>query len=342
MSFENTALASIDEIEARSRSAGWNLEYVRLNAAPSGGTVRIARVGPMRVLRQDTEGALHVLGGAGADGVVFGLPVGELTGARWRLAELGGDDLFTTPSASDFDLLTRGRASFYGFLVPRRELAELSGDLDRWFPHEGAWRSHLRLEAHRAKDLRELFECILEGPVEEDRARELGTLLMQSILTATDHAGEPRRPDSGSRADQADLARRYIEDHLAESLKVEDIAGAAGVGVRTLQRCFREIFGLTPLSYIKARRLDRVRRGLRAPSRETQVSAVAMSHGLTHMGRFSQEYRQMYGELPRETLATRRRAGEPVFEVPRPTAWGELRPDDTGPAEPSTRVSGDR
>lgn len=333
MTDPNHATTPIDQVEAASRAVGWDGRYVRLSSASARGTLRTAPVGPMRVLWQETEGDFHLLGGEDREIVVFGLASRLAGRARWRLADLGANDLFTAPSAREFDLLSRGPIAFYSVLVPRRELAQLSGDLDRWFPSEGAWRSHLRLEPARADDLRELFECILHGPVDAGRARELGTLLMQSILTAADRAAEPKAVDAGSRASQADRARRYIEEHLARPLRVEDIAAAAGAGVRTLQRCFREVFGLTPLSYIKARRLDRVRRDLLAGGSDLQVSQAALAHGMTHMGRFSQEYRKMFGELPRETLA---RAKRPL-ERARPAAWA-----DAGPAESATRASGDR
>ena len=78
------------------------------------------------------------------------------------------------------------------------------------------------------------------------------------------------------------------------------------MGVRTLQRCFREYFDLTITEYVKTVRLDAARRKLAAtdPVRES-VSSIAVQHGFSHFGRFSVEYRERFAESPRETLAAK-------------------------------------
>jgi transcriptional regulator GlxA family with amidase domain len=78
-----------------------------------------------------------------------------------------------------------------------------------------------------------------------------------------------------------------------------------GVGMRTLQRCFASYFQVSPTDYIKARRLNRARRRLvAADSSSRRVTDIAIQFGLTHMGRFSVEYRSLFGESPREILRT--------------------------------------
>ena len=50
-----------------------------------------------------------------------------------------------------------------------------------------------------------------------------------------------------------------------------------------------------------------------APARDLRVSDVALRWGFTHFGRFSLEYRRMFGESPRETLK-RGSQGESIWE----------------------------
>ncbi len=99
-------------------------------------------------------------------------------------------------------------------------------------------------------------------------------------------------------------ARDYIREHHAEPIRIEDVCRAAGVGVRTLQRYFSAYFDLTVRDYIKTVRLDAARRGLRAANPlETTVAAIAIKNGLAHLGRFSVEFRERFGELPSNVLA---------------------------------------
>ena len=102
-------------------------------------------------------------------------------------------------------------------------------------------------------------------------------------------------------------ARDFIEESLSGAVRLEDIARASGVGARSLQLAFRERFQLSPMEYLRARRLSEVHRALRtaAPGSLT-VSDVATSHGCFHLGRFSHYYRDLFGELPSETLSARR------------------------------------
>ena len=67
---------------------------------------------------------------------------------------------------------------------------------------------------------------------------------------------------------------------------------------------FADHFQMSPYDYLTKTRLDRARRALLSgdPAFRT-VTAVAVDHGFSHLGRFSRDYREAFGELPRETLA---------------------------------------
>ena len=113
-------------------------------------------------------------------------------------------------------------------------------------------------------------------------------------------------PVNGERRRIALRARDYMEDHLAETLRMEDVCREIGVGLRRMQRAFADYFQMSPYVYLKKLRLDRARRSLLSgdPERHS-VSAAAMDHGFSHLGRFSRVYRETFGELPSETLGIR-------------------------------------
>jgi len=70
-----------------------------------------------------------------------------------------------------------------------------------------------------------------------------------------------------------------------------------------VQRCFKRRFGLSVTSYLKAVRLDAAHHDLIAtrPSGNS-VTTIALRNGCSHLGRFSSEYRERFGQLPSETL----------------------------------------
>jgi AraC-like DNA-binding protein len=106
----------------------------------------------------------------------------------------------------------------------------------------------------------------------------------------------------------AKRAQEYIEEQYREPLHIEELCRATGVGVRTLQRSFRDHFQLSVRDYLKAVRLDAALRDLAAADRQTDsVTSIAFRNGFTHLGRFSVEFNQRFGETPRTTLAARPR-----------------------------------
>jgi AraC-like DNA-binding protein len=102
-------------------------------------------------------------------------------------------------------------------------------------------------------------------------------------------------------------AEAFIREHFHLPIGIADIAAAAGVPGRTLFKHFRDFKGVSPMRHLRDARLARARDALRSPRGGDNVTAVAAACGLAHMGRFSADYRRVYGESPSQTLATARR-----------------------------------
>jgi AraC family ethanolamine operon transcriptional activator len=82
----------------------------------------------------------------------------------------------------------------------------------------------------------------------------------------------------------------------------------AAVSERTLEYAFKEVMGLTPVTYLIRLRLHRVRRALLASTQgSTTVSTEALNWGFWHFGEFSRAYKDCFDELPSDTL--RRKPG---------------------------------
>lgn len=99
-------------------------------------------------------------------------------------------------------------------------------------------------------------------------------------------------------------AKDYMHAHLDEAITLADISRQANASRRTLTNAFQESLGMAPMTYLKLLRLNRVQQVLRRASlRAPRISDVANDHGFWHMGQFASDYRQLFGELPSQTLA---------------------------------------
>lgn len=97
----------------------------------------------------------------------------------------------------------------------------------------------------------------------------------------------------------------FIEDHIGDhNLTVAMIAREFGLSMRSLQEGFRKELGVSPLTYVKTRRMTIAHHRLRAADAKfTTVTRVATDLGISHLGRFSVEYHQRFGVPPSVTLA---------------------------------------
>jgi AraC family ethanolamine operon transcriptional activator len=126
---------------------------------------------------------------------------------------------------------------------------------------------------------------------------------------------------NGFEADRSDRTRQahslivktaedYALSKSGDRLFVTDLCRAAAVSERTLENAFRQVMGLTPMSYLVRLRLHRVRQSLLAGTHgTTTVSTEATKWGFWHFGEFSRAYKDCFGELPSDTLP--RKPGEP-------------------------------
>jgi AraC-like DNA-binding protein len=94
----------------------------------------------------------------------------------------------------------------------------------------------------------------------------------------------------------------FIDTHIEEDISAVDLANMCNVSVRTLYERFTLHKGVTPTAYVKDRKLRKAFDRLSHDTQVRSVSEIAFDYGFTHLGRFSAEYRAMFGEPPSGTL----------------------------------------
>jgi transcriptional regulator GlxA family with amidase domain len=99
-----------------------------------------------------------------------------------------------------------------------------------------------------------------------------------------------------SRLSQISRAVRWIHNHHAEMLRIEDLARVANMSATSFFRHFRAITSLTPIQYQKQVRLQEARAKLLANPRD--VAAVGYAVGYDSPSQFSREYRRLFGTPP--------------------------------------------
>ncbi len=94
-----------------------------------------------------------------------------------------------------------------------------------------------------------------------------------------------------------------LEEQVGRPIYVLEMAQAVGASVRSLTECCQEHLGMAPKRYLLLRRMHLARQALIAANTSVStVTDVATEYGFWQFGRFSVQYRSMFGESPSVTL----------------------------------------
>lgn len=168
----------------------------------------------------------------------------------------------------------------------------------------------LHLSEAAGVEVRARLTAIINEACSEHVKRSLREINNEVIGLLTDaylHA----LPEPHSRAERISRPERIVrlaEERFMASdgkkISLADLCAAAGVRKSALYRAFHNVCGLPPLAYFQKRRLMQARSLLvNAVSERGRVKHVALTTGFTELGRFSGEYRKLFGELPSVTIS---------------------------------------
>ncbi|HET8725076.1 MAG TPA: helix-turn-helix domain-containing protein [Anaeromyxobacteraceae bacterium] len=129
---------------------------------------------------------------------------------------------------------------------------------------------------------------------------------MESEVLESFLEGVDRQPAPAPARPRRELARRaetFLRDSIRDAVRLQDVCDAVGASSRAVHAAFHDVYGIPPKAYWKALRLSAARADLLRARPGTTVSEVAARWGFFQFGYFSVDYRRMFGEQPRETLA---------------------------------------
>lgn len=220
--------------------------------------------------------------------------------------DAGNDKLVVLSGGSGADIVGPDLIGSETMVIPEARFIELTQVL---CPTAGLPEVTAIFDGDTAQlhSLREAVADLVAQPESVVKGEDAANVIAQTVAWMGDSCcqwGPERLIVNEARIRVAKLAQEYIEERYSEAVHIEDLCRVTGVGVRTLQRCFQAYFDLTVSNYLKAVRLDSARRELLAAHHsETSVTRIAIQNGCTHLGRFSVEFRERFGQSPKETLA---------------------------------------
>ena len=151
----------------------------------------------------------------------------------------------------------------------------------------------------------ELAEHVPEVIGVPQAARGLEQALLAALGDCLHKLGNDKK-ELGSHHRNTIMRRFYalLGEHPDGVLHTLEICKAIRVSNRTLTTCCNETLGMSPHRFLKLRQLNLARRAFRlAEPMARTVTEIATEHGFWDLGRFASAYRELFGELPSETLS---------------------------------------
>ncbi|MDR0576172.1 MAG: helix-turn-helix domain-containing protein [Candidatus Accumulibacter sp.] len=309
-----------DADEQAANITAWYQEYDQISAGKFYGMTSETWLGRTQFFLERTNRALRQTCVVWPGAFWFGLPRYDSADARVDIFPLKNDAIAVRPGSVDFELLTPDAYDILGIVVGEDILTRYAEAIE--FPglaevvrrgevfsvgqerkKDFWWRLSSTLEnAKRMSDAGSMSEAAC-GMMEEEIVSGLIGLIASSAGMSA-----PRRSKLNYRK-VVSRAREYLLAHPDKVISITELCENLYVSRRTLQNCFHEVLGICPMTYLKALRLNAVRRALKeGVSRDGRtVQDVAASHGFWHMSQFAADYRRLFQELPSETLRGGRR-----------------------------------
>jgi AraC family ethanolamine operon transcriptional activator len=292
---------------------GWNLNWVQLKGGKFRGELFQLCFDNFLLSHGKFNLPFRQQDGVPGDLWTFAILTDASSPARWRNREIFSDTIMVLPPNSEGDVVSRPGYDVYTLSFTEKILSETaqSDGFDDLQTLVGGARTLIcdpqKMRELQSKTFQIVKELVKTASIRGDSRLghlikfEISRRLISALASSRSVATPAPKTRLRDRAVQQAVA--YIDEYLEEPIHLCDLSSITGASERTLRYGFLERFGVSPKSYLQAFRLNGVRRELKqADPAKMKVVDIANHWGFWHMGKFAADYRNLYGELPSETL----------------------------------------
>lgn len=284
---------------------GWRRELIQLSSGVFAGKIVEAGIGGLQAADEWlSRGAFHI-GPALPGGLTLGVARARNGEASiWNAQKVCGDTVLCAFDDTEMVLRSGDSCRIRWIFVPWQMLegaVDIRGCVSQ---KEGA---SLCLQDERlAARLRACSWRLRQRP--ETVCADLQSFQEEMVSIAEDFSRHyvAVSPSLGARGAHAvrilRVVRRYLRDNVGESISLLDLCDAASTSERTIRNACEIITGESPIAFLRAMRLNQVRRSLLNATNPVRVTEIGMRCGFLHMPQFSKDYRHLFGELPSTTI----------------------------------------
>ncbi|KQV90483.1 helix-turn-helix domain-containing protein [Rhizobacter sp. Root1221] len=296
----------IDEFARAQRN--WSLHYEQISSGRFTGRLQHVQMPGLRMVYERASCALWQRGELDAAHVGFALPIDLAGHATFNGQPLEADSIMIGRTER-LDLCLPADAGLIAVVVDADLLGtlwehlyqkRLSAWIDRQVvvPARPGLADELRRLHLRALSDVAAAPALLNDPAAALQLRD--AILIEWIEALPTTVGIDELASGEARKRVVDRACELMLAQPDVPMTILQVCDRIGASPRKLEYCFHSVLGIAPAKYMRAARLNGVRRELRRGG--GAVQDVAARWGFWHMGEFAAAYRRQFTELPSHTL----------------------------------------
>lgn len=291
----------------------WHQDYVQLSAGSFQGEIDSITTEKIQLFREAMNRSVDETASARKDSYVIGVPNVMDGEAFWGLSPICNNSMITLNKNTELTFRTPHNSEISAAVIHAEHLeayAEtiMETDLRALFRRVRPAEPLLPTQAALMRELLNGSVYWTQNPAQASADQAALRHFEDDILAACVTALASTRPvnhkESGLRIHRY-IVNRVRDRVLATPLcppTIGEICQELRISRRSLNYAFTRVLGITPVTYMRNIRLNRVRAALinNNPSHST-IADTALSWGFWHLSLFSRYYRELFGELPSQT-----------------------------------------
>ena len=303
---QSSSFESLDELSDAAVHLGWRSELLQLDTRSSLSTID-CRLTPRVVLcRFMFNNRAHQLAKPLDGFQTFGLLAKPQIPTTFSGQEMDVSVLSYMDPVNGLDAVSEAGLDCLTLALRKDLLHETAEQHDMVHPEDKDWRwdkQTVFIAEAPVAAIRELLLRWLTGPeLEGTSFQALESELALRVLTLSSNRLAAPDVSASCRQRIRSRALEFIRANQQRPVKVTEVCVAASCSISSLERTFREEFGVSPKQYLVRNRLAGVRRSLLNPQvARSTIAYIASDWGFSHMSQFAADYYRMFGELPSQT-----------------------------------------
>lgn len=294
----------------------WNLDFRMLSAcdeATEAGRVIQAGTGAVGYGYCALNASIDQSGSAPPGVVTFAIKGKETGRVWWRNLDTEADDILIYQPGSEVKCISGPRFSVQTVSASWDVIAGICNSMQLRLPRSSTLPETIRAEPTRLAAIQSLLHSIFTEMGVGFQETLMGILeMLVPLWVAQANTSTHARPSIRSRDRAIGTCLEFLDSADLQDTGLRHLREVSDVSERTLQYAFRERFGMTAQAFLRFRRLSRTRELIQLETNGSRsIGELAATQGLWHHGRFTADYKKLYGETPSETRSF---TGSPISD----------------------------